>query len=247
MARNRCCKWGQSSSDHEEPAPSPAKAAQWGADSSDGEFRCSGASTGRRKFKHCSDTSDSLLPKRARNWLVQESESSDGDIWRRPRNVGGVHRHDVKKATAKPRLWTKGSSSSSDCESPGAQGSSGVPRPAKGSGKPVVDLTLGVMQLKSNSFNVREDLTSFEAWGIDEKRLKLVCREPVCKCKIHCHKQLPLKELSNLCSWYHAHLTYSERQFVIQTLYHQAINCDSSEVMDNHPRTYVQWRLQGCL
>ena len=155
---------------------------------------------------------------------------------------------------AKSRPWTEINSSSSDGECPGssAQGSSGVPVQAKCLGKPVVDVTIGALQLKSTSFTVREKLNSFEESGFNEKRLKLVTQDVVCKCKRQCHKQLTYQDLAALCTWYHGHLTFTERQYVIHTLYHLATNNDDSGVLEldqqedhDRVRSRVQWRLQG--
>ena len=258
MAQSWRRQWGQSSSDNEEPLtePPPAKAKRWTADSSDEEFK--GASSSFR----CSE--DAQQPKKSRHWLAPESESSSDDIWRRRHNVGSARKHVGEKTTAKSRPWTQDSSStsrpwiakssSSDGECPGssAQGRSGVPVQAKRLGKPVVDVTLGAMQLTSTSFTVREKLNSFEEWGFDAKRLKLVTRNVVCKCKRQCHEQLTSEELAALCTWYHGHLTFTERQYVIHTLYHQATNDDNAGVLElnqqkDHDRVLsrAQWRLQG--
>ena len=129
--------------------------------------------------------------------------------------------------------------------------SSGVPVRLERHGKPVVDLSLATLQLKSATNAVRDNLNSYEEWGFSAKRLKNVTGNPVCKCKRTCYKQLPREELSSLCMWYHGHLSYVERQYVIQILYQQATNDDSGvTVLDEHedhdrvpPR--VQWRLQG--
>ena len=179
MARSSRRQWGQSSSDNEEPQPSPAKAKRWTADSSDEEFKGTSSVSRKGGWPTCHSGSDgSQQRKKSRHWLASESASSSDDIWRRGHNVGSARKHVVKETTAKSRPWTQNSSSStaksrpwteinsssSDGECPGssAQGSSGVPVQAKCLGKPVVDVTIGAMQLKSTSFTVREKLNSFE-------------------------------------------------------------------------------------
>jgi hypothetical protein len=182
------------------PQPSPAKAKRWTADSSDEEFKGTSSVFRRGGWPTCHSGSDgSQQPKKSRHWLAPESASSSDDIWRRGHNVGSARKHVVKETTAKSRPWTQNSSSStaksrpwteinsssSDGECPGssAQGSSGVPVQAKCLGKPVVDVTIGALQLKSTSFTVREKLNSFEKWGFNKKRLQYVTRDVVCKSK----------------------------------------------------------------
>ena len=256
MARRHARYWGQSSSDVDEPRrPSPAKAARWSVDSGDEDQQRSRSSKGTASAS------------KAAKWLRAESESSTDDIWQRRGNHHGV----APKATAKPKTGAKtrpwaqcssssddncpgskfqvSSSSSSDGNCPGS--SSGVPVRGKRDGRPVVDLDVGALQLKSEASAVRDNLTSYEEWGFNAKRLHMVTSREICKCKRKCYMQLQSQELASLCTWYHGHLTYAERQYVIHTLYHQATNDDSGvEVLDQHEdhdrvRSYVQWRLQG--
>ena len=254
MARRRARNWGQSSSDVEEPQPpSPAKAARWSADSGDEDQQRSRSSKGT--------ASASRAPK----WLGAESDSSSEDIWQRRRNQPRA----APKTTAKPktlakkRQWTQ-SSSSSDGDGPGSKfkasrssgsddvcpSSSGVPVKAESRVKPVVDVSLGVVQLKSEAIAVRPNLNSYERWGFNAKRLTLVTSSAICKCKRKCYTQVPSQELASLCKWYHGHMTYAERQYVIQTVYHQATKEDFGVTVldqdEDHDRVRpVQWRLQG--
>ena len=258
MARKRARGWGQSSSDSDvvEPQPtSPAKAARWSNNYDDDEWA---------RSRRTAPASGS------QSWLAAESESSSDDIWRRRRNCLRV----APKTSAAPktiaprkRPWTQCSSSSdndgncpfqvsSSSDSEGSSGvpetrSSGVPEKAEHHGKPAVDLNLGVVQLKSQAFAVRDKLTANEEWGYNAKRLRSVTTGAACKCKRQCYKQVPMEELSLLCMWYHGHMTYAERQYVIQTLYFDACKEASGVTVfdqcedNDRVRHCVQWRLQG--
>ena len=77
MARSSLRQWGQSSSDNEEPQPSPAKAKRWTADSSDEEFKGTSSVSRKGGWPTCHSGSDgSQQPKKSRHWLVPESAKS---------------------------------------------------------------------------------------------------------------------------------------------------------------------------
>ena len=62
--------------------------------------------------------------------------------------------------------------------------------------------------------------------------MQYVTQDVVCKCKRQCHKQLTYQDLAELCTWYHGHLTFTERQYAIHALHHQATNNDDSGVLE---------------
>ena len=110
----------------------------------------------------------------------------------------------------------------------------------------MVNLTLEAMQLKAGSFEVRGSLTQYEAWGLSEKRVRKVLREPVCSCSKECYKQLDFEQLNGLSEWFHGYLTHSERQYVIFNLCQAATgNNEEDSMKEDTLQCRVQWQLQG--
>ena len=255
MAQKR--RWTRPSSSDNDIPPAPAKP-RWQKCSSDEDgFRCSGGTKRRWLHQESSSNSEDVSKNEQPGTRACGSTSESEDVWQR--RSGAEARGRKRKATdiqdsgvpkfkqdlkPKPRPWALSDDDDPQSCSSGQQ-CSGVPARAKRQRKPVVNLTLEALQLKADSCETRGSVTQFEEWGMSEQRVRKVLAEPACSCTKACYKQLDFGLLSGICRWYHGHLTHSERQFVIYTLYQAATNSDKDVLEENTVKCRVQWQLQG--